>query len=101
MMEKNLASDSLALKRDDQQYILCRTITINKNASVKVIADVPQRSVLGPILWNILYDEVLELKLIEGATCLPYGDNRAALIGAKNSPQLVYRVNESLQRIVT
>lgn len=56
-------------------------------------------SVLGPTLWNILYDEVLGFELTEEITCLTFADDLSVLIGADDPLPLVYRVNELLERI--
>lgn len=52
-----------------------------QKTSIKVKSGVPQGSVVSPILWNILYDEVLDLELTEGATWLAFADDLAVLIG--------------------
>lgn len=61
---------------------------------------VPQELLLGPALWNELYDEVLDLLLTEVATSLAFADVLALVLEVEDIPQLTYRVNESLKWIM-
>ena len=42
--------------------------------SLKMTCGVPQDSVLGPTLWNVLYDGELRVKLPEGCSSIVYAD---------------------------
>lgn len=79
-------------------YFEGRRILIDKE-EMEITAGVPQGSVLGPTLWNVLYDGVLGLKLTEGATTIAFADDLALIVLAEDEEELVYRVNESLGRI--
>ena len=48
-----------------------------------VTAGVPQGSVLGPLLWNIMYDGVLRLQLPNGTTIVGFADDIAIVSVAK------------------
>ena len=48
--------------------------------SYAVSAGVPQGSVLGPILWNIMYDGVLRIKLPKGTQIVGFADDIALVI---------------------
>lgn len=59
-------------------------------------AGIPQDSTLGPLLWNILYDDALRLEFTEGATTAAFADDLALVVTAGDIDELTYRVNESL-----
>jgi len=46
-------------------------------------AGVPQGSVLGPLLWNITYDQVLRVVNEEGCRLLGYADDTLILVAAE------------------
>lgn len=43
-------------------------------------AGVPQDSVLGPLLWNVAYDEVLRMPLLKDCTVIGYADDTFILV---------------------
>ncbi|EFN83627.1 RNA-directed DNA polymerase from mobile element jockey, partial [Harpegnathos saltator] len=49
-----------------------------------VRAGVPQGSVLGPLLWNLTYDQVLRAETVEGCTLLCYADDTFIVATADN-----------------
>ena len=48
-----------------------------------VTASVPRSSVLGPLLWNIMYDGVVRLRLPNGTTIVGFADDIAIVSVAK------------------
>lgn len=82
-------------------YLRNRKIQIGEGEVMAVGAGVPQGSVLGPTLWNVLYDEVLGLDLTRDATTIGFADDLALVVGAESSDLLVANANECLHRIST
>ncbi|KAJ3661018.1 hypothetical protein Zmor_005440 [Zophobas morio] len=60
-----------------EDYFRNREIVINRNQGMEVTGGVPQGSVLGPLLWNILYETIVNLKLTKGATSVAFADDLA------------------------
>jgi len=63
---------------------------------VCITGGVPQGSVVGPLLWNITYDEVLKLRLPSGTELLGFADDTLVVSSGKSIPELEERVNEAL-----
>lgn len=82
-----------------ESYFSNRVIRVNKSKTIEVTAGVPQGSVLGPLLWNVLYDQVLTMPLTEGATSVAYADDLAIMVEATDERELQHRVSESIARV--
>lgn len=61
----------------------------------------PQGSVLGPTLWNILYDGVLRIDTPTDTALIAYADDLAAVVTDKSERDLVQvqKSNEIIARI--
>lgn len=70
---------------------------IKKTMQIK--SGVPQGSVLGPILWNVLYNELLEMQLPEGVAMIGFADDVAMVVTAINEQFLMTAANTGLQLV--
>jgi len=61
-----------------------------------VTGGVPQGSVLGPILWNIMYDRVLKLNLPDEAKIVGFADDIVITVTAKHLYEIKLIANESI-----
>lgn len=60
---------------------------------MQVMAGVPQGSVLGPVLWDITYDQVLRRHVEEGCRTICFADDTLIVSGAENANTAVARAN--------
>lgn len=74
-------------------------MTCNKGQKIDISARVPQGAVLGPTLWNILYDGVLRMPSMGEATSIAYADDLARVVAVENRNTLITCTNECLYRI--
>lgn len=64
-----------------------------------VTGGVPQGSVLGPTLWNAMYDGVLKLELPKDATLVGYADDIALVVVGKQIVDVELTCNDAVTRI--
>lgn len=87
------------LRKITRQYMSERKIEIPTDqgaAVLSVCAGVPQRSVLGPTLWNVVFDDVLRLPLRQGVELVAYADDLAVLISALAVPDVEEAARETI-----
>ncbi|KAF7287812.1 hypothetical protein GWI33_000167 [Rhynchophorus ferrugineus] len=67
-----------------QTYLSSRYVEAETVGRVRMWCGVPQESVLGPTLWNVLYDQILRVDLGEGREAIAYADDLAILMSASS-----------------
>jgi len=65
----------------------------------RISAGIPQGSVLGPLLWNILYDSLLRLPFPDGVEAIGYADDLATVINAEDTYELRQKIDHTVQMV--
>ena len=58
----------------------------------------PQGSRVGPLVWNVMYDDFLRMDLPAGTSIIGFADDALVLCVADDVRILELRINESLRR---
>uniref|UniRef100_A0ABD2WZY3 Reverse transcriptase domain-containing protein n=1 Tax=Trichogramma kaykai TaxID=54128 RepID=A0ABD2WZY3_9HYME len=66
----------------------------------EITAGVPQRSVLGPILLNVMYDRILRLELPRSAKIVGFADDIAIMVVAKHLDLVKFYSNEAIRLVL-
>lgn len=83
-------------------YFANRSLLVETDDGIKtykVTSGVPQGSVLGPLLWNIMYNGIFDLQLPEEATVVGFADDIALLIRARFLDEVQLYANEAISTI--
>lgn len=84
------------IKRIIGDYLSNRSIEFVNNkeerVTMKVTADVPQGSVLGPVLWDITYDQILQGGTEEDCRVICFADD-TLIMGARDVNTAIARAN--------
>lgn len=72
----------------------------NGEARKRVTRGYPQGSVVGPLLWNVLFDSLLTLEIEEGVSITAYADDALLLVRGQSTLQLADRGSRSGERVI-
>lgn len=81
------------------EYLKDRKLEISVEHVRDVNIGVPQGSILGPTLWNILYDGVLRIEKPEGTELVAYADDLALVVIDESEEGMLSKGNLMMQRI--
>lgn len=83
-------------------YLENRTLLYDTEEGIKhykITSGVPQGSILGPFLWNLMYDGLLNIILPKGAKIVGYADDIALIVDQPSTELVEITANDSLSRI--
>jgi len=78
-----------------RDYLENRRI-LYRRAECKMIAGISQGSVIGPFLWNAVYDGVLRMDYLSCVEAIAYADDLAVVVTGNDKDNLVYKMDETL-----
>lgn len=80
-------------------YCCDRSVKIGLLTTKTVKGGVPQGSVLGPTLWNVLYDDVMDIDVGENAEVVCYADDLAIITEGFNKVDLKIKIELALMNV--
>lgn len=82
-----------------RSYFRARVVTL-ASESITINRGCPQGSVLGPTLWNLVFNDVLSVLTDTFSSTLGYADDTLLLVAANSQEELSQRTNEATSKIV-
>ncbi|KAG8312249.1 hypothetical protein J6590_108363 [Homalodisca vitripennis] len=72
----------------------------NGEAGKRMTRGCPQGSVVGPLLWNVMFDSLLRLDLGEGVTITAYADDALLIVRGQSTQQLADRGSRAVEKVI-
>lgn len=83
-----------------ESYLSERSILTSNGGRVNISSGVPQGSVLGPTLWNLFYDEVLQMDIVDDVTLVAYADDLAVVVKSRSAAELEFMSEFAVGEVV-
>lgn len=87
-----------------QSYLSDRYLEYNSDEGIKtygVTVGVTQGSVLGPLLWNLMYDQIFRLRLPDNCVSVGFADDYCLVVKEKELRGIERTVNIAIQEIMS
>lgn len=98
MKRKGLSPYLIRIKNS---YLSDKELLLPNGNCMAVSCELPQGSVLGPTLWNLFYNQVLELPLEKGVEAVAYADDIAVLVKAKTVHELREKSTFAMKNVLS
>ncbi|ERL83462.1 hypothetical protein D910_00454 [Dendroctonus ponderosae] len=82
-----------------KSYLWDRSIVTAEGEIYPVTCGVPQGSILGPKLWNIFYNKILNVDIGKGVETVAYADDLALVVTGKTPDMVKTRATQAIQRV--
>ena len=82
-----------------KSYLTDRSVIVGEDRILEMTCEVPQGSILGPLLWNVQYDGILRLELPQEVETIGYADDLALVVTAKGKIELETKANEAIHLV--
>lgn len=79
-----------------ENYFCGRTVETSEGFTSGVSAGVPQGSIIGPTLWNVMYDKVLNIELPDNCHTIAYADDLGLFAEADYKEDLCLKTDIAL-----
>lgn len=83
-----------------KSYLQQRTVIYDgkKPIKFKMTCGAPQGSKIGPLLWNVMYESFLLLKMSDNVSIVGFADDAIVVDTTESAKLLEITVNDSLER---
>ena len=98
-IEVKKAGVSNGLQRLISSYLSKRRILLPNGELRNVNCGLPQGSVIGGTLWNIVYNQVVDLKHEEGVQTIGYADDLAIVIRSARREELIDKMEYAVSKV--